>query len=376
MAGDDPLAHWVQAQCDLADGRLEAVREHAAALEGTPLGLALAAQADLREGCGEADERAARAYAAAVLTGGFDLLAAAPIHAWCLGRAGRWAEASTVADTLRRQVGRHDMCARLHAALVHLAAARASGDRSTERLAAATVEGARRLGFASVEEQARTALPPLTTLPVALAVRLLGDAHISVGGAAVPAAAWRSRKAREVLLLLALSGTGGRTREEIIEAVWPEREPERGRMLLRNALATTRRALEPDRPPGAPSAFLTTSGDRVSLAAEVDLHEVRRLARSGDARAALALCVGELLADEPYLEWLDEERHAVRALRLDLAERVAADTRAPVRERAEALEFLLAAEPWRGELARRLAALWVAVGDEPAARDAVRRHGS
>jgi DNA-binding SARP family transcriptional activator len=176
-----------------------------------------------------------------------------------------------------------------------------------------------------------------------------------------------------VVKYLAVAGDRGTEREEVIEAVWPERDPEKGRALLRTALSEIRRVLEPGRPPGEASAYLSTSADRVVLHATTDLAEARRLASAGEAAAALALFRDELLSEDPYADWAFDHRRAAGGLRLELADRVAADESAGMRVRTEALELLLAAEPWRDQLHNRLIGLHRSSGDEAAARAAERR---
>jgi DNA-binding SARP family transcriptional activator len=206
-----------------------------------------------------------------------------------------------------------------------------------------------------------------------VSVRLLGPCRVEVGGQELPLSAWKSHKALEVLQYLAMAGERGTHREEVIEAVWPERDPQKGRMLLRAALSEIRRRLEPGRQAGEPSQFLHTVGDRVRVEASIDVAEARALAKAGRPTEALARFRGELLEDSPYLEWAFDERRSAESLRLELAERLAGDPDAAVVDRAGAFEALIAAEPWRSELYERLAAVHREAGDEAAARAAERR---
>ena len=97
------------------------------------------------------------------------------------------------------------------------------------------------------------------------------------------------------------------------------------------------------------------------------------MARDGRTAEALARFRGELLEEDPYLEWAFDERRQTTALRLELAERVAVDPAVTTGERVAALELLIAAEPWREALYDQLAALHRDAGDEAAARGAERR---
>jgi DNA-binding SARP family transcriptional activator len=259
----------------------------------------------------------------------------------------------------------------------------------------------RRLGYAPVEAVARRWLPepepapepnaadpegrPLgpTTAERGLAVDVLGPVVVTVDGHPIDDRAWRSRKAREVLVLLALAGDGGRRRDEVIEAVWPDRDPAKGRGLLRTALADIRRILEPQRPPGEPSRFLTGHGDRLLLDARTDLAAAERLQAGGDARdraAAWALFRDDLVADDPYAGSLDDARRTAEQLRADVAEAVVRSMTAPGATAdpgvlVAAAAHLVGREPWREDLAGPVAAACRRAGDEVAAARAERLLG-
>jgi DNA-binding SARP family transcriptional activator len=327
--------------------------------------------------------QAAAGYQAAAAAGGLDLLVAGPPHAWCLARAGRWDEAAAVADELRRRLGAVDTCARLHADLIAEAQARVAGDVVAAARPAGAIATTRRLGFAPVETVARRWLPPAPAGPPpgvgagtggGLDVAVLGPVVVMVDGRVVEDRAWRSRKAREVLVVLALAGAAGRSRDEVIEAVWPERDPAKGRSLLRTALADVRRVLEPSRQPGEPSRFVTTRGDRLILDATTDLaraehggHGVERLV------AAWGLFRGDLAADDPYAESLDEARRHADQLRSDVATALASAATATTTRAVDpdvvvdVARFLLQQGPWHGDAVRRLADAREAAGDDATA---------
>jgi DNA-binding SARP family transcriptional activator len=324
-----------------------------------------------------AASQAAAAYRGAAAVGGLDLLVAGPPHAWCLARAGRWSEATAVADELRRRLGAVDTCARLHADLVAEAQARAAGDAVALARRTRDVAAARRLGFAPVEAVARRWLPgpPAEAGAPAqlgdergLVVQLLGPVVVTVGGEPIDDRTWRSRKAREVLVVLALAGERGRRREEVIEAVWPDRDPAKGRSLLRTALADVRRALEPARPPGEPSRFLASHGDRLRLSARTDLAAAEQYRASGDPSALTAawdLFRGDLAADDPYADSLAEARSSADRLRVEIAQALVGTPQdvAPATLVAAA-ELLVEREPWRTDVVGPVAAVCRAAGDE------------
>src|SRR5437763_7557777 len=77
-----------------------------------------------------------------------------------------------------------------------------------------------------------------------LRIELLGGFCVARGEAEVDEAAWRLRKARGLLKLLALTPEHALHREAVIEALWPEREASAASNNLRQALFVARRALD------------------------------------------------------------------------------------------------------------------------------------
>lgn len=333
---------------------------------------AVTAQLALAEGNGVlAAEAAARAYQDATSHGGFDLLVAGPVHAWCLARAGRWDEATAVVDTLRRRLGKVDVCARLQADLVAEAAAQAQGDTVAAARHTQAIAMVRRLGYAVVEASARRWLPIPEPGSAGLEVGVLGPIVVRIDGPTLDDAAWRSRKAREVLVVLAVAGAGGLTRDEVIEAVWPEREPKRGRTLLRTALAEIRRVLEPGRQPGERSRFVVTQANRIVLDCSTDLaqaEELRTETRRPDADpsklvVAWRLFRGSAAADEPYLASLDDLRRRAERVRMAVAEGLVARPEVADADVLRSVaDYLETEATWRADLREWLAAL---LGEEP-----------
>src|SRR5205823_2917310 len=139
-------------------------------------------------------------------------------------------------------------------------------------------------------------------------VELLGGFRVTVGTRAVEPASWPVRKARGVVQLLALAPQHRLHREQVMETLWPESEPEAATNSLRQTLYLARRVLEPDLASGRPSAYLRLQGEVLSLQApgavrvdvaafEVAAATARRTRDPTDYRAALALYAGDLLPD-------------------------------------------------------------------------------
>jgi tetratricopeptide (TPR) repeat protein len=372
---------WVRAECALARDDLATAEQAAAAAAasgdlgpaiGDVLAARLAVHAAGRVVPGSpAAARAEHAYRSAVDRGGLELFAAAGVHGWFLLAAGRLDEAAAVAAHLDRTVGRQDAASRLAAALLALAAARLRGDQAAARRHADTVTVVRRMGFAVVERVARRFSPGLAGQEGGLSIRLVGPARIEADGREITRDAWRSRKAREALLTLAAACPAGLRRDELVESVWPGREPGRGRTLLRTALAEIRRTLEPGRPAGEASAYVKADRERVGLVARVDLATARERAAAGEHGEVLAVLGADVAAGEPDV--LEDVRAEASRLRLRAGHALGRDTARPAPERAAAYEAVLAVEPWRHDLADELVALWWRVGDADRAQAADRR---
>jgi DNA-binding SARP family transcriptional activator len=369
LGDGDPVAAWVEAEVRLA-------RHEQAGPPSVPClgGAAVVAKAFLAHGeRSRGRPLADAAYQQAAEEGGFSLAVAGPVQAWYLLTDGDLEAASAVADLVNRRIARHDAFASIHVWLVRLAVARARSDRSAAEEAARRIARLRALGFAPVETQARELLAPLAASPTeGLQVDLLGTLRLRVDGREV-STTWRSLKALEVLVYLAVRAERGAQREEVIEAVWPDREPDKGRMLLRAGLSEIRRRLEPARQTGEPSRFVTTSGDRLRLVADIDAAAAASDARDGRAAEGFNRFRGDALDDLPYAEWAFDERRALSSLRSKLADQLARDERADSAARVDALELLIAEQPWSGELYERLGAVHRSAGNEAGARSAAAR---
>lgn len=145
-------------------------------------------------------------------------------------------------------------------------------------------------------------------------IALLGPFRMEVDGEALDVGAWSARP-RRLLTLLAASPSERRTREEVMDLLWPDATPSAAASNLRHTLHLLRRAVEVDPPP-----VISRSG-WVSLSPswdwEVDIERFdflvgpfigRPLQASAEpARPVLeeaaALYRGEALSDERYSEW-------------------------------------------------------------------------
>ncbi len=76
-----------------------------------------------------------------------------------------------------------------------------------------------------------------------VSIRLLGGFGIDAGGVAVEDGAWRLRKAKSLVKLLALAPEHTLHRERALELLWPDRDPASAANTSTQALYVARRAL-------------------------------------------------------------------------------------------------------------------------------------
>ena len=152
-----------------------------------------------------------------------------------------------------------------------------------------------------------------------LQLRLLGGFEAEVDGVAIPATAWRRRRATDLIKLIALAPGHALAREQVMEALWPEADPELSANNLHRALYDLRQVLG--------GRFVHPDKGVIRLeAATVDAAELIARCEASDPAsltAALALYRGELCPDDPYTEHLEGRRQALRARAADAGVRLA-----------------------------------------------------
>jgi predicted ATPase/DNA-binding SARP family transcriptional activator len=202
--------------------------------------------------------------------------------------------------------------------------------------------------------------PPVAPTVAPLRVQTLGGFAVWRGAQQVPAEAWSGRHA--VALFQCLLSTPGHrlAREQAIEALWPEADPEAGAHRLRTTIHRLRRALDL---PGATARYLRTEGDILALAPPGDalpdgewldataFAQAARAALAGQdaaaCRAALVRYTGEYLPDQPNTEWATAPRATLRRHYLDLLLHLAtlSGARGTLDEAEDCLRRVLAADP-------------------------------
>ena len=136
-------------------------------------------------------------------------------------------------------------------------------------------------------------------------VQLLGGFRLVGGSKPDDDGAWRLRKPRDLLTLLALAPGHRLHAEQLLDVLWPGSDPAAASSQLRKALHHVRRALGPE--------AVVRRGELLVLdpAVEVDVGEfeaavatARRSRDPADLAAAVAAYGGELLPDDRYEDWV------------------------------------------------------------------------
>jgi DNA-binding SARP family transcriptional activator len=155
-----------------------------------------------------------------------------------------------------------------------------------------------------------------------LSIELLGRTTVAVDDQPVSSDAWRSRRAADVVKLLALAPDHRIHRLQVMDALWPESEPEASGTNLRKALHFARLALADERAiVNEHGVLVLAPGARVET--DVGLFEAAsgRALETTDAakcRNAADLYRGDLLPDDIYESWTIEPRARLRRRYLDV----------------------------------------------------------
>jgi len=226
-------------------------------------------------------------------------------------------------------------------------------------------------------------------------LRVLGQFTVEVDGVPLPASAWRSRKARDLLRILVTRRGRPVPRDELTELLWGESavDPAVGHR-LNVAVSTARGVLDPGRR-RPPDHFIAAgpANLRVDLTTvEVDVETFLRDARDGlrlhadgavdDALLVLGAAelsyVDDMFADDPYDEWAWPARDHARSAHLDVL-RALTELSLDRGQRDEAvrrLRRILATEPYDERSHRALIGVLVGDGRHGEARRAVTRYAA
>ena len=211
-------------------------------------------------------------------------------------------------------------------------------------------------------------------------VRTLGETRVVVGGRSVTDADWRSSRAKE--LFFYLLAHGGRTREQVLAALWPDMSPARGVGNFHINLLRARRALFP--------TVFAVENARYSINPDLVLRS-DVIEFEGSLTAAEALpdddnertrlleeafsLYGGPFVPEIYSDWAETRRRQLESGYLKVLLLLADHyERAGVRRRAASvLERAITVDPYREDLYCRLVRSHLAEQDNPLALQVYRR---
>ncbi|MBA2692481.1 MAG: tetratricopeptide repeat protein [Rubrobacter sp.] len=227
-----------------------------------------------------------------------------------------------------------------------------------------------------------------------LKINLFGRFRVWRGGNLVGDEEWDRRKTRSLLKLLLTRPGRVFSRDEIVEALWPDSSPASAERSLRVAVSLLRRVVEPglDHGPGSRYVVSRRPGYMFDREAdcEVDAWEFEELWENAEAarnaenldeairmyRSALDLSKGEFLAEETYEDWAATAREEWRERRLaallELSECLA--LRGRYTEAIESCERAMALDGYREDLRRRLILYHYCAGEQTLALQAYRRY--
>ncbi len=238
---------------------------------------------------------------------------------------------------LRRELGEPVAARRVELALARLSGARLEAERVEREL--------RKLGFRDTNGRGAGVLMAAgTDGPAALALQTLGGFGVLRQGEPVPPEAWKSKKARDLLKMLAARRGKPVARDQVIEALWPEEDPSVTGNRLSVALSTLRSVLDPDRNLGQDHFVAATDGAlRLSLeAVALDVQSFLNTAevalrawQSGAPQEAIPQLeiveeayTGDFLEEDRYESWAEPLRNEARAVYIDVLRALGESTRA------------------------------------------------
>ena len=157
----------------------------------------------------------------------------------------------------------------------------------------------------------------------------MGGFSVAVGDNVVADRAWRLRKAKALVKILALAPDRRVHRERLAELLWPDRDADAAANNLNQALYSARRALDAAGADGAAAVAMIDGAVVLKAQVDVDAFEAAAARARADRdpaayERALGLHGGALLPEDRYEPWADARRAALTelhtALCLELAE--------------------------------------------------------
>jgi DNA-binding SARP family transcriptional activator len=192
----------------------------------------------------------------------------------------------------------------------------------------------------------------------ALSITLLGGFQVAVGSRKIGETEWGLRKVRSLLKLLALAPSHRLHREQIMDILWPDLQPEAAANNFHKSLHVARHVLEPDLAPRCPSSFVHLQGDFVLLRPPgplwIDAEAFRNAANSAQTTSdpqayedALAIYQGDLLPADRYQDWAAWHREELKITQYSLLLRLSRlhEKRGEIDRGVEVLRRIISSDP-------------------------------
>lgn len=207
----------------------------------------------------------------------------------------------------------------------------------------------------------------------------LGRTTLQVGDRVIEATAMRRKVAALVTFLLTRPGFTA-TREQVLEALWPDAPPEVGANSLHQTVYFLRRELEPVYADDTSPGYVRLEGELVWLDPELvdsasrrfsELASASRAGASSDATIAIRLYRGRFAPEFEYEDWAISTREALHAAYLELVEgtlRLCA-ANGEWTQGTETARLALAVDPSAEGVERNLIALYHHSGSHAAAAE-------
>lgn len=209
-------------------------------------------------------------------------------------------------------------------------------------------------------------------------VCLLGGFTVSVGDRDVAAAAWRLRHAEDVVKALALAPGARLQRDQLLDRLWPDKDPKAAAHSLHQALYAARRAITSAGGDGhaalqlAAGTLVLCPDSDVWIDTEFFARTAREALDTGDpdqCQDALDLYQGGLLPDDRYVDWIQPHRDQLAQLHDDVVCELARHLEAAgnFAAAADLLRALIAKAPLDESTHRQLMRVYALAGNRSAA---------
>jgi DNA-binding SARP family transcriptional activator len=216
---------------------------------------------------------------------------------------------------------------------------------------------------------------------LSLTIYTLGRFAVYRGDTAIEDSAWKRQKAKKLFKLLLLAPQRQLLKDQILDALWPEKTPESATNNLHRTLFILRRVLQPELENAAHSPYILFKDDTLTLnrstIAWVDAEAFEHLIQLGRQeqhnlkhyQAALDLYKGEFLPEDLYEDWAADRRGVLRKNYIDVLKQLALSyTESNAHRQAiDCLCTLLQVEPTDEGVQRTLMKLYAQTGERHAA---------